>query len=231
MLKLKQKMRRKTYSAEIKAIFTILFFFITGIFFHLLPLTRSIVVNLTSLFLFATSATVLYFVFTINPNPFLKSWFVTFFIFTFLLEALGVKTGQVFGSYSYGNTLQPQVLGVPLIIGINWVILMMATYSIATYFFKNTLLVLLISPLLIVAFDWVLEPVAIELDYWSWTSVEVPLRNYIAWFMISLTGTIFLRAKKVNLDIKIPRVFFIAQFAFFFFLLLAILFFDMEYHH
>jgi len=222
-------MRKKIYPAEIKAIFILLFFFITGIFFHLLPLTRSIVVNLTSLFLFTTSATVLYFVFTYNTTPYLRLWFISFFVFTFLIESLGVKTGIIFGAYFYGDTLHPQLFNVPLIIGINWVILMMATYSIATYFFKSTLPVLLFSPLLIVAFDWVLEPVAIELDYWYWLNVDVPIQNYITWFVISLIGTSFLWLKKVDLNIKILRVFFIAQFAFFFFLLMSILYFDMTY--
>jgi putative membrane protein len=35
-------------------------------------------------------------------------------------------------------------------------------------------------------FDWLMEPVAIKLNYWSWTSADVPVYNYICWFIVSL---------------------------------------------
>jgi bisanhydrobacterioruberin hydratase len=38
---------------------------------------------------------------------------------------------------------------------------------------------------LTVAFDAVMEPVAIALGYWTWTGGAIPLRNYAAWFLIS----------------------------------------------
>ena len=37
-----------------------------------------------------------------------------------LVEWIGVHTGYLFGSYDYGTVLGPKLLGVPLIIGINW---------------------------------------------------------------------------------------------------------------
>jgi putative membrane protein len=40
--------------------------------------------------------------------------------------------------------------------------------------------------LMATAFDWIMEPAAIKLGFWSWTGGEVPLLNYLTWFMVSL---------------------------------------------
>jgi putative membrane protein len=104
----------------------------------------------------------------------------------FLLEWAGVQTGHVFGEYSYGSTLGPAVGGVPLIIGINWLILIYTTYYIASRLFRAALLRILTTALMMVAFDYLMEPVAIGLDMWQWAGEGIPLMNYGAWFVVSL---------------------------------------------
>lgn len=42
-------------------------------------------------------------------------------------EIIGVNTGLLFGNYSYGNNLGPKIVGVPPIIGINWIVLIFLT--------------------------------------------------------------------------------------------------------
>ncbi|MBL0357516.1 MAG: carotenoid biosynthesis protein [Chitinophagaceae bacterium] len=39
---------------------------------------------------------------------------------------------------------------------------------------------------LAVIFDWLIEPVAVKLGYWQWQSNDIPVYNYICWFIISL---------------------------------------------
>jgi len=40
---------------------------------------------------------------------------------------------------------------------------------------------------LAVLFDYLMEPVAIKLGYWQWLDKgEIPLYNYICWFIISM---------------------------------------------
>ena len=34
-------------------------------------------------------------------------------------------------------------------------------------------------------FDFILEPVAVKLHFWSWNNGQIPLFNYICWFTIS----------------------------------------------
>jgi putative membrane protein len=75
------------------------------------------------------------------------------------------------------------VLNVPVILALNWLIVVYGAYYLASRFVKNNLLRLLIGGLLLVGFDFVMEPVAIELNMWTWNAGEPPLQNYIVWFV------------------------------------------------
>ena len=99
------------------------------------------------------------------------------------IEVFGVSTGKIFGAYSYSEILGPKILNVPLIIAINWLILVYGAYYIVSYFFKYPLLRLAMGGLLLVVFDLIMEPVAIELNMWTWDAGTPPLQNYIVWFV------------------------------------------------
>ena len=60
---------------------------------------------------------------------------ITCFLVGMLSEIIGVKYGFLFGEYSYGNALGIKFMGVPLIIGINWCILVFITGYISRFFF------------------------------------------------------------------------------------------------
>ena len=53
--------------------------------------------------------------------------FLLICISSFVIEVAGVKTGQVFGNYAYGNSLGIKLLNTPLIIGLNWLLLTYTT--------------------------------------------------------------------------------------------------------
>ena len=36
-----------------------------------------------------------------------------------------------------------------------------------------------------VAYDVLMEPVAIRLDFWHWPEGSIPLQNYFAWFVVA----------------------------------------------
>jgi uncharacterized membrane protein len=105
----------------------------------------------------------------------------------FFIEVVGVNTGVVFGEYSYGLSLGLKLFNTPLIIGLNWVILSYCTVVIV----RNTLkiqpkwLAAFIAAVLMVLLDFVIEPVAISTDMWTWQMSSVPVTNYIAWFLIA----------------------------------------------
>jgi putative membrane protein len=56
-----------------------------------------------------------------------------------------------------------------------------------------------LAGLLTVAFDWIMEPVAIRLDYWTWAGGDIPLQNYLAWFLIAAAAAGGYRLLKLSL--------------------------------
>jgi bisanhydrobacterioruberin hydratase len=135
-------------------------------------------------------------------------YFFLFFLICFgvglAVEITGINTGILFGDYTYGNVLGYKVQNVPVLIGINWFIiiycsgisintlLMKAVDRIATDTGKNPMALKALSVIvdgatLAVFFDWLMEPVAVKLGYWVWNGDgSVPMLNYICWFVISL---------------------------------------------
>lgn len=107
------------------------------------------------------------------------------FLIGFFIEVIGVTTGQIFGVYSYGETLGYKVLDVPLAIGLNWVVLIYATAQLSNSLFNGLLMRVGTGAALMTAIDYLIEPVAISYDFWSWETAAIPLQNYAAWFLIS----------------------------------------------
>lgn len=120
----------------------------------------------------------------------------------FCVEAIGVNTQTIFGKYEYGNNLGLKLLGVPLIIGFNWFIIIyctgMITQAYENYMLKKikeqgldlttkmkTLSFLVDAAFLAAFFDWLMEPVAVKLGYWKWQDGNVPVYNYVCWIIIS----------------------------------------------
>ena len=101
------------------------------------------------------------------------------------VEILGVNTGWPFGEYSYGLALGPKVWGTPLLIGINWLVLTYASGIISFNFPVGLNLKALLGALLMLFLDFLIEPAAIQLDFWTWENTEIPLQNYLAWYVIS----------------------------------------------
>ena len=111
-----------------------------------------------------------------------------FLIFTlgFLVEFLGVNYDLFFGSYEYGENLGYKLGGVPIIMSINWVLLIFLTGSFTEKIIPNSLpLKVLFASLLMVFLDIFIEVCAPKLDYWKFNDEVVPMSNYNSWFIIS----------------------------------------------
>ncbi len=103
----------------------------------------------------------------------------------FGVEVVGHATGAIFGSYTYTGQLGPRWLEVPLVIGLNWAVLIHACHAILSQHVAGRVVRIGLGALGMTAIDWVMEPAAIALDYWRWNSPSIPLQNYLAWFVIS----------------------------------------------
>lgn len=124
------------------------------------------------------------------------------FCIGFAAEVIGVNTGLLFGEYTYGNVLGFKWKEVPLLIGVNWFLIIyccgISIHTLLTRLTKRlaadtqkspqslkTLSVIVDGATLAVFFDWLMEPVAVKLGYWSWAG-SIPFFNYLCWFGISL---------------------------------------------
>jgi len=102
-----------------------------------------------------------------------------------LIELAGTNTGFPFGDYTYSEILGPGLFGTPFMIGILWWVLIRSAYDICGQFTSSHFYKSIITGSAMVALDILIEPVAIGLNFWQWATPEVPLENYIAWFMCS----------------------------------------------
>jgi len=148
-------------------------------------------------------------------NRYFAIYFVAICIFGFLIELTGIETGLVFGHYVYGDSLGYKLYEVPLVIGLNWFVLVYSSGMVANVFRFGIFARSLIGAIMMVIIDISLEPVAMSLDFWSWENNVIPKHNYIAWFIISFFLHVYfqrLGLKKFN---RIAVGLFIIQYIFF----------------
>ncbi|MEY3835470.1 MAG: hypothetical protein RI989_898 [Bacteroidota bacterium] len=114
--------------------------------------------------------------------------FVVIAIISYLIEVYGVKTGNLFGTYTYGNNLGWKLFDVPLIIGVNWAVLIMVAQQLTTHYIEvnNRFLSAISVATIMTTFDLLLEVLAPQFDFWSFTNVNyAPFENFVAWFVVS----------------------------------------------
>lgn len=115
--------------------------------------------------------------------------FLFFCVFTFLagyaVEVVGVRSGLIFGHYGYGEALGTHLLAVPPLIGLNWLILVYCTGVISAKLRTTRWGRATAGALLMVALDFLIEPVAGSLDFWRWQDNRIPPQNYLAWFVVA----------------------------------------------
>lgn len=124
----------------------------------------------------------------INQKEYKKEfWLGLGFVYLagYLVEVVGVSSGAIFGTYAYGNTLGFKLAQVPLLIGVNWVILVFCVGAVLKKYFKHLRnLKSLVGAAVLVFIDFLIEPIAVRFDYWSWADSAIPLQNYVAWFFV-----------------------------------------------
>ncbi len=138
------------------------------------------------------------------------------FLAGYIVEVVGVKTGSIFGNYGYGNTLGFKVATVPLIIGLNWFIVVFPVGGLLRSLLKSSkVLRTILGAFILVGLDYLIEPIAVKLDYWNWENNMIPFQNYVGWFFVSLAMMLFYNYfdfKKTN---TVYKTLFYAQLLFF----------------
>ncbi len=169
------------------------FIFFTGALWHILDRFQQIMKAAAGpLILFCIGLVILQ---TILRSPKeTRERFTLWFLITALagwsIEWLGSTTGIPFGHYTYTQTLQPQILNVPVSVALSWPLICFASIFLARsilFSFKMysskwySLLLMIISLLWVLIFDIIMEPAAVTLNYWTWQYHTIPVQNFLAW--------------------------------------------------
>ncbi|MFT5964862.1 MAG: putative membrane protein [Flavobacterium sp.] len=165
------------------------------------------------------------FVFLIHSPLADKKFIVAFFSIAFLgfvIEVVGVKTGLIFGKYSYGNGLGYKFLNVPLVISINWAMLICAGIIVVSRIFTNKIIVLVLAALLVTGIDLIIEQVAPELDFWQFEGGLPDLQNYVSWIGVAFFTSYFFYPIIIKGNWTVSLIILILQIIFFTFLFIFI---------
>ncbi len=145
----------------------------------------------------------------------------------FLVEWAGVATGLVFGAYVYGDVLGYKLMGVPLIIGINWTILIYAAAQFSHRLAISSWLRPFVGATAVTLSDVAIEPVAVFFDFWTWDHgpfdalFVAPWQNYGAWWLFSFLVLAVMEVLKVSSENPVLMRYWLYQLGFF--ILLAVL--------
>ena len=198
---------------EIRTAAIVMIVYAVGIAGISIPLTGELFVNLIPFVIIMSLVVSLFFH---------RSWdlktvavFTLVVILAWMIEAAGVATGEIFGRYNYGHALGIKLLETPLLIGFNWLLLIYGTATITEHLNSGAVGKILTASALMVVYDLVLEVAAPFLGMWQFDSGIVPVRNYIAWFLISVLFHSIIRYSGIKVSNRIAAVIVFVQFIFF----------------
>ena len=119
-------------------------------------------------------------------SPQLLIFSIIIYLAGFFIEVLGVNSGLIFGIYKYGSALGIKLWATPLIIGLNWLILVYCSGVFLERFnLKSKIVFSALGAGILLGIDFLIEPVAMRFDYWSWDGNFIPIQNYIGWYIFS----------------------------------------------
>jgi uncharacterized membrane protein len=102
------------------------------------------------------------------------------------VEAVGVATGFPFGTYTYGSSLGPLFLGVPLVIPLAWTWMAWPAWVVAGRLVAGWWRVP-VAAVGLASWDLFLDPQMVAERYWTWAGTAgVPLTNYLGWLAVAL---------------------------------------------
>jgi uncharacterized membrane protein len=110
---------------------------------------------------------------------------LTLFVYGILLEYIGIISGH------YYYAMEPiMILGViPLSIPLAWVGIIYSVMIIGERLDLSLWNRILMTTLLALSLDWGMDPIAVELGFWTWEPIGgslfgIPSFNFIGWFFI-----------------------------------------------
>ena len=209
----KQALKKYRKYALPSAVAVLVIFHAVGLWGLLLSSDPAYFQQLTPMNLLLTNA--LLFSFHRHWNVAFVLFAVVVFVTGFLSEVVGVHTGLLFGDYSYGAALGLKLWEVPLLIGLNWLMLVYTTGHISNYLKLHWLAKSLLGALLMVLLDFFIEPVAMQFDFWSWQGNYIPVSNFIGWFAVAFLLQLYFQKARFFKNNELAPYVYLVQLVFF----------------
>ncbi len=128
-------------------------------------------------------------------------------VITWGAEFIGHRTGLPFGAYHYTDVLQPQLLGVPLLIPLAWFMLLPPVWALSQIIIPQRETVLqkaafiAVSAAGLTAWDLFLDPQMVGWNFWVWENpglyFGIPLINYAGWLLVSALVTLLVNPREL----------------------------------
>ena len=114
-----------------------------------------------------------------------------------LVEGLGLHTGVPFGPYQYTGTLGPELVGVPVIVPLAWMMMAWPALVVARALAQRPVAVALVGGAALASWDLFLDPQMVAAGHWVWADPMpalpfvpgVPLSNYAGWVVVAILMT------------------------------------------
>jgi len=196
----------------------IILFHVVGLVGFIIPALQPLFLKIVPFHLLLMLGVIIYSHQSVNIK--FAYFFVTVFVFGFVLEWVGVHYHLIFGNYNYGKTLGIKLFNVPLLIGVDWFLLVYATGVLMQYSrFKNSNTRVIAGAAILMILDMMIEPIAEHFDYWHWLGMPggltAPIENYAAWFLVSGLMLGIFEAFKFDKQSIVAVALLISQFVFF----------------
>ncbi len=118
---------------------------------------------------------------------------------TWAVEAMGAATGVPFGHYDYTDALQPQLLGVPLLIPLAWLMMLPPAWAVSAALqavddgWHGRLRLAALSGAAFTAWDLYLDPQMVAHGLWEWERpggyFGIPWVNFLGWWVTATALT------------------------------------------
>lgn len=133
-------------------------------------------------------------------------------VFAWAVEWLGSSTGVPFGLYHYTERLQPQLLGVPLLIPFAWLMMIPPAWAVAARIVRRAprWWFVAVSAAAFTAWDLFLDPQMVHWGLWAWDQpgdyFGIPWVNFLGWFVAVAALTLILRPERTP-DLRLMWVY------------------------
>lgn len=116
-------------------------------------------------------------------------------LFALVIEYTGLVTGWPYGEFVYTGNLGYKLFGIlPWTVGLSWAPLVIGSVAMVYSVTQKKILRIILPVVVLVIFDLLLDPVAVNLGMWSYLHggayYNVPVQNFLGWAFSGLIGSL-----------------------------------------